>query len=255
MQADKMTTPAPSLTGAIGPRAGTVLPAAIETRRLRKAFGQTRALAGVDLRVPEGSRVAIVGSPGAGKTVLIKHVLGLMLPDSGEVLVRGRSLARMTRSEILRLRKSVGVLFQEGGLFNSMSVRENVSFPLRQHTDLTSDEIATIADERLAAAGLEDAGPSTPGELPQGTRRMVALVRALVLDPELVLCDEPGAGLDPEGAASLSDMLAKHHLRRGGTMVIATRDPAMARRIAESAAVMKEGEIVAEGPVEELLDR
>jgi phospholipid/cholesterol/gamma-HCH transport system ATP-binding protein len=225
---------------------------AIETRQLYKAFGSFRILRGVDLHIPEGSITALMGPSGTGKSVMIKHILGLLKPDSGEVLVRGRSLARMSRSEVISMRKDIGVMFQDGALFSSMSVFDNVAFPLRQHTDYTEPEVYEIAMEHLEKVGLSHAANRFPSELSGGMKKRAGLARGLVLDPGIVLADEPDSGLDPVRTALLGDLLVQRHAEMGGTLAVITHNMDLAQRVADYVAVLWEGHIAAEGPAEDM---
>jgi phospholipid/cholesterol/gamma-HCH transport system ATP-binding protein len=223
---------------------------AIETRDLRKRFGSAQILDGVDLQVPEGSIAAIMGPSGTGKSVMIKHILGLLRPDSGDVLVRGRSLARMSRSEVIAMRRDIGVMFQDGALFSSMTVYDNVAFPLRQHTDYSDREVHEIAMEHLEKVGLAHAVHRYPAELSGGMKKRAGLARGLVLDPGIVLADEPDSGLDPVRTALLGELLVERHSELGGTLLVITHNMMLAKRVSDYVAVLWKGKIVASGPSE-----
>jgi phospholipid/cholesterol/gamma-HCH transport system ATP-binding protein len=225
---------------------------AIETRDLRKRFGRARVLRGVDLRFPEGAICSLMGPSGTGKSVLIKHVLGLLKPDRGEIIVRGRSLGTLSRREVISIRKDIGVMFQDGALFSSMTVYENVTFPLRQHTDYSDREIREIAMEHLEKVGLGYAARRYPYELSGGMKKRAGLARALVLDPEIVLADEPDSGLDPVRTALLGELLIERHGEVGGTMVVITHNMMLARRVSDYIAVLWQGKVVAQGPTDEM---
>jgi len=225
---------------------------AIETRGLRKRFGAHEVLAGVDLRVPEGAVAVVLGPSGTGKSVLIKHVIGLLWPDAGEVLVGGRSLGGMRRSELFALRREVGVMFQDGALFSAMTVFENVGLPLRQHTDLEDHEIRELVEEQLAAVGLLESAERYPAQLSGGMRKRAGLARAFVLQPRLVLCDEPDSGLDPVRTALLGELLMTRHAELGGTVLVVTHNVALARLVSDHVSVLWKGQIVAAGPTEEV---
>jgi phospholipid/cholesterol/gamma-HCH transport system ATP-binding protein len=225
---------------------------AVETRGLKKAFGSYRILRGVDLQVPEGLICAVMGPSGTGKSVLIKHILGLLKPDGGDVLVRGRALSKMSRSEIIALRRDIGVMFQDGALFSSMTVYENVCFPLRQHTDYTDPEIHDIAMEHLEKVGLGHAVHRYPSELSGGMKKRAGLARGLVLDPGIVLCDEPDSGLDPVRTALLGELLIERHAELGGTVIIITHNMMLAKRVSDYVNVLWQGKIVAQGPAEDM---
>ena len=200
--------------------------------------------AAIDLVVPEGCRSVLLGPPGAGKTVLVKVLSGLLRPASGDVHVHGRPLSRMSRSEVLALRREIGVAFQEGGLFSTMTVAENVAFPLRQHTDMPEADVSEATDAQLERFELADAASSLPRELPPAVRKRVGLARALVLEPGIVICDEPTCP---------AELLLRSHARLGGTMLIATSDDALARRVGDHVSLMRDGRVVASGPTDEVL--
>ena len=227
---------------------------AIETRGLHKAFGRARILRGVDLKLPEGQICAIMGPSGTGKSVLIKHILGLLKPDKGEVLVRGQSLSRLSHSAVIALRRDIGVMFQDGALFSSMTVFENVAFPLRQHSDFDDREVREIAMEHLEKVGLGSAADRYPSELSGGMKKRAGLARGLVLDPTIVLADEPDSGLDPVRTALLGDLLIERHADMGGTLVVITHNVMLARRVSDFIAVLWKGRLVDSGPAAEMLD-
>jgi phospholipid/cholesterol/gamma-HCH transport system ATP-binding protein len=226
---------------------------AIETRDLHKSFGRQTILAGLNLGVPEGMVSVVLGPSGTGKSVLLQHVIGLMRPDAGEVIVRGRSLGAMSKEELLDMRPDIGVMFQDGALFSAMNIYDNVAFPLRQHTDLTEPEIEEIVMDRLGSVGLASARESLPPQLSGGMRKRAGLARALVLDPEIILCDEPDSGLDPVRTALLADLLAEEHADTGGTMLVVTHNIALAKRVAEHMSVLWQGRVVESGPIEQVL--
>jgi phospholipid/cholesterol/gamma-HCH transport system ATP-binding protein len=225
---------------------------AIQTRDLHKAFGHNHVLAGVDLQIPEGSICAIMGPSGTGKSVMIKHILGLLTPDSGEVFVRGRSLQRLSRSEVITMRKDIGVMFQDGALFSSMTVYENVAFPLRQHTNYNDHEVREIVMEHLTKVGLAHAVDRYPSELSGGMKKRAGLARGLVLDPGIVLADEPDSGLDPVRTALLGELLIERHAELGGTLIVITHNMMLAKRVSDYVAVLWRGRLIAQGPAEEM---
>jgi phospholipid/cholesterol/gamma-HCH transport system ATP-binding protein len=223
---------------------------AVETRDLRKAFDGTPVLNGVDLQLPQGAISTVIGPSGTGKSVLIKHILGLLRPDRGDVLVHGRRLAGMSRSEILALRRGIGVMFQDGALFSSMSLFDNVAFPLRQHTNLDEREVHAVVSEHLEAVGLLAAAEQTPAQLSGGMKKRAGLARALVLEPGILLCDEPDSGLDPVRTSGLGELILERQAEIGGTIIVVTHDIALARLISDHIAVLWRGEIVASGSAE-----
>ncbi|HYF24343.1 MAG TPA: ATP-binding cassette domain-containing protein [Baekduia sp.] len=242
------TDPA-AVTRPAGAPSGTLDPEllAIETRGLHKSFGRTAVLEGLDLQIPEGVISVVLGPSGTGKSVLLQHVIGLLAPDAGDVLIRGRPLSRMRRDEILALRRGIGVMFQDGALFSTMNVFDNVAFPLRQHTSLEDHQIRELVHEHLAQVGLAAAGDRMPSQLSGGMRKRAGLARALVLAPTIMLCDEPDSGLDPVRTALLGDLLVEQHAAFGGTMVVVTHNVPLARRIAEHVSVLWRGRVVASG--------
>jgi ABC-type transporter Mla maintaining outer membrane lipid asymmetry ATPase subunit MlaF len=226
--------------------------AAIQTRDLHKAFGGHLVLQGVDMQIPEGSIYAIMGPSGTGKSVMIKHILGLLKPDRGEVFVRGQCLQQMSRSEVIAMRKDIGVMFQDGALFSSMTVFENVAFPLRQHTDYSDREVRAIVKEHLEKVGLAHAVDRYPSELSGGMKKRAGLARGLVLDPGIVLADEPDSGLDPVRTALLGELLIERHSELGGTLIVITHNMMLAKRVADYVAVLWRGKLVASGPAENM---
>src|SRR6266536_5775426 len=169
---------------------------AIEIIDLVKQFGRTRILNGLNLGIPDDQISMVLGPSGTGKSVLIKHIVGLLYPDSGDILVHGESVPSMTDDELFEMRKKFGLLFQDGALFGSMNVFDNTAFPLRQHTDKSEEEIAEIVNRRLNEVGLGGATEKMPNELSGGMRKRAGFARALVLDPAIVFFDEPDSGLE-----------------------------------------------------------
>jgi phospholipid/cholesterol/gamma-HCH transport system ATP-binding protein len=227
--------------------------AAIEFLDVHKAFGTNRVLDGLTMGIPEGRISMIMGPSGTGKSVCINHMVGLMSPDTGDVLVEGESVPMMDKRELLAMRKErFGVLFQDGALFSSMTLFDNVAFPLRQNTDKGEKEIAEIVHRRLGEVGLADAADARPNELSGGMRKRAGFARALAMEPSIVLFDEPDSGLDPVRCALLCELIQEIHEAEGGTYVVVTHDILSARRIAEYICVLWKGKIVEEGPAEEV---
>ena len=184
---------------------------AVEFVDVHKAFGRNKILRGLNLGLPEGKISMILGPSGTGKSVCIKHMVGLLYPDHGDVLVHGESVPGMTDDELFAMRQKFGVLFQDGALFGSMNVFDNVCFPLRQHTERSEEEIGEIVNRRLAEVGLQNAHDKMPNELSGGMRKRAGFARALVLDPDIVLFDEPDSGLDPVRTALLGELIQEIH--------------------------------------------
>src|SRR4051795_4065630 len=184
---------------------------AVEFIDVKKSFGRNTILNGLNLGLPDGQISMILGPSGTGKSVCIKHMVGLLYPDSGDVLVHGQSVPGMRDEELFEMRKKFGVLFQDGALFGSMNLWDNVAFPLRQHTDKGEDEISEIVNQRLREVGLEGSADKMPNELSGGMRKRAGFARALVLDPDIVLFDEPDSGLDPVRTALLCELIQEIH--------------------------------------------
>ena len=227
---------------------------AVEFIDVKKSFGRNTVLNGLNFGIPEGQISMIIGPSGTGKSVCIKHMVGLLYPDEGDVLVHGESVPNMADDDLFEMRKKFGVLFQDGALFGSMNVFDNVAFPLRQHTDKGEDEIAEICNRRLREVGLAGALDKMPNELSGGMRKRAGFARALVLDPQIVLFDEPDSGLDPVRTALLCELIQEVHAENGGAYVVITHDIMSARRVADYLAVLWKGRIVESGPASELFN-
>jgi phospholipid/cholesterol/gamma-HCH transport system ATP-binding protein len=225
---------------------------AIEFIDVHKTFGRNHVLRGLNMALPHGRISMILGPSGTGKSVCIKHIVGLMYPDQGDVIVTGKSIPSLSDAELFETRKKFGVLFQDGALFGSLTLYDNVAFPLRQHTEKSEEEIAEIVNRRLREVGLGDAGQKMPNELSGGMRKRAGFARALVLEPEVVLFDEPDSGLDPVRTALLCELIKEVHAENGGSYVVITHDIMSARRVAEHISVLWKGRIVESGPAEDL---
>jgi phospholipid/cholesterol/gamma-HCH transport system ATP-binding protein len=224
----------------------------ISVRDLWKAFGSNQVLTGVNLEVAEGSTCVILGGSGSGKTVLMKHIIGLLKPDKGQVFVDGEDIIPLDERELERVRRKFGMVFQGSALFDSMTVYENVSFALREHSNLSEEEIRAKVREKLGIVGLRDVEEKYPADLSGGMRKRVGLARAIILDPKIVLYDEPTTGLDPITTDYVDDMIltAKQQLRV--TSVVISHDIASSFKVADQVAFLYEGKIVAHGPPAEL---
>jgi phospholipid/cholesterol/gamma-HCH transport system ATP-binding protein len=219
-----------------------------------KRFGRNTVLDGLNVGIPDGLITMILGPSGTGKSVCIKHIVGLLYPDEGDVLVHGESVPDMADDELFDMRKKFGVLFQDGALFGSMNLYDNTAFPLRQHTEKSEDEVREIVTRRLREVGLSGAEDKMPNELSGGMRKRAGFARALVLEPEIVLFDEPDSGLDPVRTALLCDLIREVHEENGGTYIVITHDIASARRLAEYMAILWRGKIVEAGMRSELFE-
>ena len=225
---------------------------AIEFINVHKSFGRNHVLRGLNMSLPDNQVSMIIGPSGTGKSVCIKHIVGLLYPDEGDVLVHGVSIPSLSDDELFQMRRKFGVLFQDGALFGSINLYDNVAFPLRQHTEKGEEEIAEIVNRRLREVGLGGEGEKMPNELSGGMRKRAGFARSLVLEPEIVLFDEPDSGLDPVRTALLCELIKEVHAENGGCYVVITHDIMSARRVAEHISVLWKGEIVQSGPAAEL---
>jgi phospholipid/cholesterol/gamma-HCH transport system ATP-binding protein len=214
---------------------------------VHKRLGGVAVLNGLNVAIPDHTITTVLGPSGTGKSVLIKHLIGLMFPDSGDVVVKGKSVPSLTMPDLLALRRKIGVLFQDGALFGSMSLFDNVAFPLRQHTDMSEMQISKLVRERLSDVGLSDAIDYFPNQLSGGMRKRAGFARALVMEPDIVIFDEPDSGLDPVRTALLCELIKEMHSQHGGTYIVVTHDIASARRIGEYIALLWRGRIVEAG--------
>ena len=209
-------------------------PPLVEVQDLTVTFGSQRVLRDIDLRVPRGQTLAIIGESGCGKTVLLKTIVGLVGPVSGNVLFDGRSLARLNDRELTKQRRRFGFVFQNAALFDSLTVGQNVAFPLRQHGNFADDEVQRRVLGRLAEVGLPDTVVAKkPAELSGGMRKRVGLARALVLNPELMLYDEPTTGLDPIMSDVINELMLRTSEKESVTSIIVTHDMRTAQKVAD----------------------
>jgi phospholipid/cholesterol/gamma-HCH transport system ATP-binding protein len=239
----------PFHTGVIRPSGK---PDAIEFIEVHKSFGRNHVLRGLNMSLPEESISMIIGPSGTGKSVCIKHIVGLLYPDEGDVIVHGQSIPSLSDADLFETRKQFGVLFQDGALFGSLTLYDNVAFPLRQHTEKSEEEIAEIVNRRMREVGLGGEGEKMPNQLSGGMRKRAGFARSLVLDPKVVLFDEPDSGLDPVRTALLCELIKEVHAENGGCYVVITHDIMSARRVAEHISILWKGRIVESGPAEEL---
>jgi phospholipid/cholesterol/gamma-HCH transport system ATP-binding protein len=240
-------------------------PDAVEFIDTYKSFGRSHILRGLNMGLPEGMVSMILGPSGTGKSVCIKHMVGLLYPDSGDVLVHGESVPNMADDDLFDMRKKFGLLFQDGALFGSMNLFDNVAFPLRQHTEKGEDEVEDVVMRRLNEVGLGHSASKMPNELSGGMRKRAGFARALVLEPDIVLFDEPDSGLDPVRTALLGELILEIHRdmmdeakekQRAHlpTFCVITHDIMSARRVADYINVLWKGRIVEAGPAEDMLN-
>ncbi len=225
--------------------------AAVRLDGVTKRFGSLTVLDRLDLVVDAGTAVCLLGKSGTGKSVALKHIIGLIRPDAGRVFVFGRDTTSLTGTALSDVRRQIGFLFQNAALFDSISVGENVAFPMRRHTDWSNDEIVGRAQAKLESVGLGRDFEKMPADLSGGMRKRAGLARAMALDPALLLVDEPSAGLDPITSAEIDELLAGLK-SQGTTLLVVTHNIPSARVIADRLVMLHEGRIIAEGPAAEL---
>jgi len=219
----------------------------IRIQNLHKAFGHQAVLRGLDLDVATGEIMVVIGRSGGGKSVLLKHLIGLLRPDSGAILVDGQDITRLRGAALDRIRERYGVVFQGGALFDSMSVFDNVAFPLREKSRLGPATIVERVDERLEQVGLTGMGHKNPAEISGGMRKRVAIARALVTEPEVVFFDEPTTGLDPVLVNTIHHLIVELHRKVRFTAVMVSHEIPEIFRIADRVAMLHDGVIVEVG--------
>jgi phospholipid/cholesterol/gamma-HCH transport system ATP-binding protein len=225
--------------------------AIVRLDHVSKSFGTHRVLDDVTLDIPKGTAFVLLGRSGTGKSVALRHIIGLMRPDAGRILIEGRDIGALGARDLTEVRKHVGFLFQNAALFDSMTVGENAAFPLRRHTRLSDHEIRARAQQKLADVGLPREFDKMPAELSGGMKKRAALARAMALDPGILLVDEPSAGLDPITSREIDELLVER--KRGGTtLVVVTHNIPSARTIGDELALLHDGRLVARGTASEL---
>ena len=226
--------------------------AMIEITNLFKSFGSLQVLRGVNLSVEKGESMTVIGGSGSGKSVLIKHIIGLLFPDRGQVSVDGQVLNNLDEEGLNDVRKKFGMLFQGAALFDSLTVWENVGFGLKQHTKMSDKEIRAIATQKLALVGLKDVEDKMPVDLSGGMKKRVGLARAIAMDPQIILYDEPTTGLDPITADAINDLILGLRKKLGVTSVAITHDMHSAYKISDRIAMLYKGEIQEIGTPDEI---
>jgi len=226
----------------------------IRLDRVAKSFGRRKVLEDVSFEVSGGEAFCILGKSGGGKSVTLKLMIGLLAPDRGSIVIDGLEIQKLDRKSLLEVRKNVGFMFQDGALFDSIPLGENLAFPLRRHTSKTEKEIRDIVGEKLSEVGLDKELNKMPADLSGGMRKRAGLARALVLDPPILLVDEPGSGLDPMTAAEIHGLLRELKEKQGTTLVVVTHDAARVHGFADRLGVLDRGRMIACGTPEELAD-
>jgi phospholipid/cholesterol/gamma-HCH transport system ATP-binding protein len=222
----------------------SVSDAVISLQGVTKRFGSHTVLEDITFDVPRGKITAILGPSGTGKSVLLKNILGLLKPDAGKILVDGENIVGMRDKDLYRVRKKFGVLFQDGALFGSMNLYDNIAFPLREHTKKNEKEIRELVLENAALVGLLDHLKKTPGEVSGGMKKRAGLARALVMAPEIILFDEPDSGLDPVRVAYLDELVVKSQRETGATFFIITHNIPSVMRVADYMGVLYQSGLV-----------
>jgi phospholipid/cholesterol/gamma-HCH transport system ATP-binding protein len=224
----------------------------IELRNVHKRFGRLVVLNGVSLGIEEGQSLVVIGASGSGKSVMLKHIVGLLKPDRGEVWFDGERTDTYSERQMDAIRQQFGFLFQMGALFDSLNVEENVAFPLVEHTRKGRDEIARIVSQKLAMVGLDGTQKKMPGELSGGQRKRVALARAIALGPRVILYDEPTTGLDPIRSDVINELILKLKRELNVTSLVVTHDMNSAFKVADRIVMLHEGKLIFDGSPEEI---
>jgi phospholipid/cholesterol/gamma-HCH transport system ATP-binding protein len=226
------------------------IPVSVED--VRKAFGEQKVLNGVTFQVARGETLAVLGRSGTGKSVLLKLLIGLQKPDSGSVKIHGQDIAHLEPQQLSDLRKRIGFLFQGAALYDSLTVEKNVAFPLSRHSTEPAAKQQERVRELLESVGMSDHAHKMPSEISGGMQKRVGLARALVLDPDILLFDEPTAGLDPITASEIGELIVEHQKQRKMAAIVVTHDIRGAKAFADRLVLLRDGKIVAEGSFAEL---
>jgi phospholipid/cholesterol/gamma-HCH transport system ATP-binding protein len=225
---------------------------AVQVKTLRKAFGRQQVLNGIDLAVKPGETLCILGQSGTGKSVLLKLIVGLQAPDSGSITIHGRGIGGLSMYQLNEIRRKIGFLFQNAALYDSLTVEENVAFPLRRHMKLSDAQRKEKVRELLADVGMQEALQKMPGEISGGMQKRVGLARALALEPDILLFDEPTAGLDPITAAEIDELILQMQKERHMTSIVVTHDIHGARVVSDRVALLRDGRILIQGTFQDL---
>ncbi len=225
----------------------------IKVEHLSKTLGDQKVLNDISFEVATGEILVFLGPSGTGKTVLLKHLIGLLIPDSGSIIIDGEDITKFSQREQLKMRRNFGYLFQEGALYDFMNVFENVAFPLKEHTDLKIEKIKERVSEVLEMVDLKGVEEKVPSELSGGMKKRVGLARAIVLRPSILLCDEPTSGLDPIRSYDISNLIHQVVKKMGTTTVIMSHDVANSFRIADRVAILNKSHIEVIGTKQDLI--
>ena len=224
----------------------------IELRKVSKSFGRLVVLDEIDLAIEEGQSLVVIGASGTGKSVLLKHIVGLLRPDSGEVLFDNKRVDELSERELVPIRTQFGFLFQMGALFDSMTVEENVAFPLTEHSQKSKAEIDQIVGQKLTMVGLPEVRKKMPAQLSGGQRKRVALARAIAMDPRVILYDEPTTGLDPVRSDVINELILKLKRQMKCTSLVVTHDMQSAYKVSDRIVMLNQGKIIFDGTPQEI---
>ncbi len=223
----------------------------VELKDIHTSFDGHSVHRGINLCVKEGEILSLIGTSGVGKSLLLKELIGILKPDSGEIIVMGRDIVPLREDELVEIRKKVGILFQGAALFDSISVYENVAYPLREHTNLKEKEIEETIREKLSLVGLDGAEDKMPDELSGGMKKRVGLARAIAIEPKIILYDEPTTGIDPLTAEKINDLIVSLQDKLGITTIVVTHDLHCVKKITNKLAMLSDGKIITEGTWDE----
>lgn len=224
----------------------------IEVNNLHMKFGEKEILKDVSLKINEGEKFVILGPSGCGKSVLLKNIIGLLIPQKGKILIDGVDIINLNKKKMEEIRKKCGFLFQHSALFDSMNIEENLEFPLLQHSKLSSEEIKKKIDEKLEIVGLKGVNKKKPSELSGGMQKRAALARSIILEPKYIFYDEPTTGLDPIMSRVIDELIIDLNKRLGITSIVVTHDMKSVFKVADRMALLYDGKIVVEGTKEEI---
>jgi len=223
----------------------------IQLADVYKSFDGKKVLEGININVKKGETLAIIGPSGCGKSTVLRLIIGLFPPNSGDIILKGKRISNLDRDEIVELRKNIGMVFQSSALFDSLSVGENVAFGLREHKNYSEEKIREVVAEKLSLVGLSGSEKNMPSELSGGMQKRVSLARALATDPEILLYDEPTTGLDPITSTAIEDLMMDLHKKLGTTAVIVTHQLSTVYRVADRIIMLHNGKIIEAGTPDE----
>ncbi len=224
----------------------------IELKNVSKRFGRLVVLRHLNLSIQKGESIVVIGASGTGKSVLLKHIVGLLRPDEGEVYFDGNRVDHLPERDLMKIRERFGFLFQMGALFDSLTVEQNIAFPIIEHTNKSADETSQMVDEKLRLVGLPEVKKKMPMELSGGQRKRVALARAIAMSPEVILYDEPTTGLDPVRSDVINELILKLQRELKVTSIVVTHDMASAFKVADRIVMLHEGRLIFDGTPEEI---